>query len=86
MFLTEYKKWWPGEVVQVFPTRTVSENFKILFDDETEPALTRLDDTNYGRSANWVLIVKTYKYVYSSVEILMIITSLYIHTHKHTIT
>eukprot|EP01049_Picozoa_sp_SAG25_P015573 SAG25_NODE_3213_length_1170_cov_10.015760_2_plen_130_part_00 len=56
VFFTEYKRWWPGVIMEVFPRRTVNENFKIKFEGEDDPALVRLEQDSYGTDRNWVLI------------------------------
>ena len=58
VFLTEYKKWWAGEIKAVHGRRTVRENFEVLFDGEEESGVAevRLDAASYGKSSNWVLL------------------------------
>ena len=56
VFLTDYEKWWTGLIAAVYKNRTVRENFKIIFEDESEAAEVWLDTDNYGASSNWVLI------------------------------
>jgi hypothetical protein len=56
VFLTDYEKWWMGKVAAVYKNRTVRENFKVIFEGESEAAEVRLDTDNYGASSNWVLI------------------------------
>eukprot|EP01050_Picozoa_sp_SAG11_P023512 SAG11_NODE_4743_length_1783_cov_9.289786_1_plen_103_part_00 len=56
--MTEYKKWWAGEIKEVHGRRTVRENFEVLFDGEEESGVAevRLDVASYGKSSNWVLL------------------------------
>jgi hypothetical protein len=57
VFLSDYKKWFVGKVLEVYQRRTVTENFKIEFDDGE--AYVRLDADSYGKSNNWVLLRET---------------------------
>lgn len=54
VFLTEFMKWFDGVVLDVYPRRSINENFKIKFHDGE--ALVRLDEDSYGKTNNWVLL------------------------------
>jgi len=60
VFLTEFMKWFDGVVLDVYPRRSINENFKSKFHDGE--ALVRLDEDSYGKNQQLGVATSTRAY------------------------